>query len=420
MATKQSRRTTETTVTSTPNPAVVAAAIQQPETTTVAVQRRTLRGQGQVMPQPVIPTTTPTPALISDITAENRTSRRIVDKSKTFEQAALEVFPYLEQKNTISRKEVNAIVYQTNVSWPRDIVNKENQASRGVYWFNPHPELTAPLIPPAPILHKEEQPVATVTAQPLPVYVREVSDTQLEAFVKERYSAMDSLIDAVAHNAIHSLIISGAPGLGKSHDTNLILSRINKGYVFHRGYLRASHLYRLLWENRNRGQVIVIDDCDIWNDLAALNILKAALELKDVRQISWGSEKEFIDTTGNTVPRQFNYEGSVIFLTNENLADLRNTRAAQHIDALESRSLMLDLKITTPREILTKIKLTLKAGMLRSRGISATSEQEILAFMEANAPQFKELSLRTVEKIAVLYLTNPTGWQQLARTVCLK
>jgi len=321
----------------------------------------------------------------------------------TFEQAAVVMFPELVDATIIARKQVQEVYNNNNCPWPQHIVNGNNKVGTGVYKFSLDAEAFND------VNYTPAEPIIPET------------DEEMEARIKERYDTMRVLLGSVAVNTINGVIIAGAPGLGKSFETNKILDENGVQFVFHRGYLKATHLFRLLWENRFAGQVIVLDDCDIWGDLTALNILKAALELKATRPISWGSEKEFVDTDGESIPRTFDYEGSIVFLTNEKLGSLSSTKAGPHLAALDSRSMVLDLKIITPREIMCKVKMTVREeGMLRHGGIDHEAEEGILAFMEENANKMKEISLRTAEKIAVLYRMNPSNWEPLARTICLK
>ena len=178
----------------------------------------------------------------------------------------------------------------------------------------------------------------------------------------------------------------------------------------------------MLYENRHPGMVLVLDDCDIWGDEVSLNILKAALELKPVRKIGWGSEKIFFDDGGDEIPRYFQYEGSVIFLTNLNVRELINSgsKYAPHLAAIESRSLVLDMKIKSKRDYLTVIKVKLEDGLLRDKGFSKREEDEIISFVEQNSDKMVELSLRMVEKVAFIYRASPNKWEKLCRSVCLK
>lgn len=322
-----------------------------------------------------------------------------------FETAAVTAFPSIVETGTITRKQAQEICQTTGAKWPNHIINMSNSVGRGVFKFSADLEITG---------------VATAPAAPVE------SDSELDKRIRETYVTLDKLVGAVAENKVNSLIVAGAPGLGKSYEVNRILVEINSGdygYVFHRGYIKATHLFRLLWENRAAGQTVVLDDVDsIFADETALNILKAALELKDTRMVSWGSEKQFTDQDGEEIPRYFDYQGNVIFLTNLNFSELAagNNKNSAHLSALESRSLVLDLKIKTKREVMAKIKLTVRDGMLRSKGLTESEEQELLTFMEEHLDKMKEISLRSMEKLAALFLMDKSDWKPMARTVMLK
>jgi hypothetical protein len=151
-----------------------------------------------------------------------------------------------------------------------------------------------------------------------------------------------------------------------------------------------------------------------------LNMLKAALELKPVRRIGWGSEKEFEDQDGEVIPRYFDYSGSIIFLTNLNIHEIiaSGNKLAPHLSALESRSLVLDLGIKTKREYMIKINQTIKSGMLKEKGFTEDEVEEIMEFLTENTNKLRELSLRMVEKVAALFRANPKSWKKLVRAVC--
>ena len=314
-----------------------------------------------------------------------------------FEELALQEFPNIGE--TITRAQIKAVVTKYNIPSPAHIYSPNNRHSHGVYLFG---QIEA------------REPAVVET------------DEEIEQRISDRYESMEIFIEAVAANTVNSLIIAGAPGLGKSYGVNKVLHRVNGGeygYVFHRGYIRATHLFRLLWENRLKGQTIVLDDTDsLFDDSTALNILKAALELKETRMIGWGSEKDFTDQDGETIPRYFDYEGSIIFLTNLPFSELAQGtgKHAPHLSALESRSLVLDLKIKTKREYMIKIKQTIKAGMLTEKGLTNDEADLIYNFMNTNIDKLKELSIRMCEKITALYLMDKENWVKLATTVCLK
>ena len=317
---------------------------------------------------------------------------------RQFIDAVIKHFPDIQE--SITRDQIREVMNKENLNHPQWLTSPENKLGKNLFGM-PSTTQSAPVI--------------------------EESDDEIDIRIADRYESMETLISAVASNTVNSLVIAGAPGLGKSYTVNKVLNEINYGseynYVFHRGYLRASHLFRLLWENRHQGQTIVLDDTDsIFGDETALNILKAALELKPSRRIGWGSEKEFLDEDGEVIPRYFDYEGSVIFLTNLAFHDLiaSNNKYSPHLSALESRSLVLDLGIKTKKEYIIKIRQTVNSGMLREKGFTSSEESLIMEFVESNIDNLRELSLRMVEKIASLFKLNRNNWEKLAKTVCCK
>ena len=109
-------------------------------------------------------------------------------------------------------------------------------------------------------------------------------------------------------------------------------------------------------------------------------------------------------------------------MTNIAFSDIAqgNTKNAAHLAALDSRSLVLDLKVKTKREFMCIIKHSIADGMLREKGLNVSEENEIIDFMEDNIDRLKELSIRAAEKIAALYSLDKTSWKKLATTVMLR
>lgn len=317
---------------------------------------------------------------------------------REFIDIARDYFPDIGTE--ISSNQVREIVNSRGIGWPQWFTTPENRSSRGMYH-----------LPETHQVHTEPKPMET--------------DDDIKLRIRNIYASMDDMVKAVSANVINSLVISGGAGLGKSYGVNKSLQEVYEGeygYVFHRGHIKATHLFRLLWENRHKGMVIVLDDVDLWEDVQTLNLLKAALELKDVRRIGWGSEKEFEDQDGETIPRYFDYEGSIIFLTNEKIHDLidAKNKNSPHLAAIESRSLVMDMNINTKREY--RIALGLKVyeeGMLKNQGFSEHEITEIMEFFDENFESFREVSLRMIEKIARIYRAVPT-WRTSIPSFCFK
>lgn len=254
--------------------------------------------------------------------------------------------------------------------------------------------------------------------------VVEETDAQIEERLNDAYEAMHTMALATALGKNKSLIISGPAGVGKSHTVTQILENLEDETLgtFVKGYVRPTGLYKMLYENRFKQCTIVFDDADsIFMDDVSLNLLKAACDMSRTRRISWLSETKMEDEEGERLPRNFEFEGSIIFITNydfDNLIDKGN-RLAPHFQALISRSHYLDIGIKTNREYVIRLKQVVRQGMLRDAGFSKAQECELLDFIEVNQNRLRELSLRMVMKIAGL-MNMGGDWKKMAKATCMR
>jgi len=319
-----------------------------------------------------------------------------------FETAAVEMFPELMTSTTITRRQVNDVVAKFKVKYPVHITNPNNNVSRGVFNFSAQMDTNIPAVP-----------------------VVLETDEELDARIRKTYDSMELLVNSVANGITKSMVISGSAGIGKSYTVRKTLEEnVNSNFVFIKGFVKATGIFKLLWENRFEGQTIIFDDSDaVFECPIALNLLKAALELNKTRRIAWLSEKEFISEDGEQIPRYFDYEGTIIFLTNLDFSDMiaRGNKLAPHLSALESRSIYLDMGIKTNRELLTRIKQVVdESSILSDRGINKSEEIKLMSYLTDNVDRLKDLSLRTVEKLAALYLASPEKWIDLADAVMIR
>lgn len=253
------------------------------------------------------------------------------------------------------------------------------------------------------------------------------TDDEIDARLKERFDMIDLLSNASCLGNIRSLIVSGPAGLGKSHAIENAVRRYDPSEtksIIAKGFVRPTGLYLLLHEYRRKGNVIVLDDADsIFADQDALNILKAALDTTKKRTISWRSETRMMDADGNPVDRVFDFEGTVIFITNKDFdAEIaKGSKMSEHYEALISRSHYVECDMHTVREYVVRIRQVVKAGMLRSqKGLNAHEENIILEFIEENKERLRELTLRVALKLADIYKVNPGKFEALAKVSLFK
>jgi hypothetical protein len=187
-----------------------------------------------------------------------------------------------------------------------------------------------------------------------------------------------------------------------------------------KGAATALGLYSTLYKYSDANSVVVFDDCDsILMDDVCLNLLKGALDSGKKRRISWLSDSHMLRREG--VPNQFDFKGSVIFITNLKFDQIKNAKLRDHLDALQSRCHYLDLTLDTTRDKLLRIRQIARTGELfEDQDLSAVAQDEVISFMETNQERLREISLRMAVKIAQLYKSFPAKWQALASSTCMK
>lgn len=258
----------------------------------------------------------------------------------------------------------------------------------------------------------------------------EISDEDILVEQRTRFGTLDRMIDGVISGAVRALIVSGPAGIGKTYRVELALESAHDNeqiqYTAVRGFVKATGLYKLLWENRNPGQIILLDDSDAaFQDEIALNLLKAALDSSVKRTISWRSEKNFVDEVGEEIPKTFDYKGSIIFITNLNFVKLieGGRNLAPHLSALVSRSFYIDLNMKNQREYMLRVFDVLdRSDMASTLCLSETQVETIKGFIRKYHSRLWETSLRSVLKLAQIihFATSNEDFENVAYATCVK
>jgi hypothetical protein len=270
-------------------------------------------------------------------------------------------------------------------------------------------------------LHLVQTHAEELARQLIPV---ERSDEEIQERLDDLFEAMDIMTEATAHGMNRSLIVSGPAGIGKTFGIEKVLANIGPDHFIKQvsGFMRLTGMYRLLYENRQPNRTIVFDDSDsIFADEDKLNLLKNATDTKEVRKISWGAETMMETEDGQAIPREFVFEGNIIFITNTDMQAMsqRGGRLSEHFEALISRSHYLAVDMPENRDYIIRIKQVLAGGMLRNQGFTQDQEDTVLTYMEVYQDELRELSLRMVLKLAGLMKMTPK-WERLAKATCHK
>jgi hypothetical protein len=253
------------------------------------------------------------------------------------------------------------------------------------------------------------------------------TDEQILERLQERFEILDEMTKAVKSGDVRAMIVSGPPGVGKSHGVETVLQKADifntlaerkPKYEVVKGAMSAIGLYAKLYEFSDVGNVVVFDDCDsiLMEDLS-LNILKGALDSSERRFISWNTDSRLLRSEG--IPDRFEFKGAAIFITNIKFEHVRSKKLRDHLDALESRCHYIDLQMDTQREKILRIKQIVPT-MLARYEFEQCVQDELVEFVETNQDKLRELSLRMVLKLADLRKACPRNWTAMAKTTCMK
>jgi len=255
------------------------------------------------------------------------------------------------------------------------------------------------------------------------------SDEEVIARIRQRFDILDEMTTAATNGDIRAMIVSGPPGVGKSYGVERI---VEKACLFDKisgkrlraevvkGSATALGLYSTLYKYSDSNCMLVFDDCDsILLDDVALNLLKGALDSGKKRKISWLSDSSLLRREG--IPDTFNFNGSVVFITNLKFDKMKSQKLRDHLDALQSRCHYLDLTLDTMRDKILRIRQIAKDGELFTEyDFEQCVQDEIIDFMTENKNRFREMSLRMAIKIADLRKSFPLKWKAMAEVTCMK
>lgn len=259
--------------------------------------------------------------------------------------------------------------------------------------------------------------------------VQETEEQAIER-IRERFDILEEMTEGAVDGTVRAMIVVGPPGVGKSFGVEKVLDKAamfdkiggrRPRFEIVKGAMSAIGLYCKLYKYANAGDVLVFDDCDsVLLDDLSLNILKAALDSSKKRTICWNTDSRMLRQEG--VPDRFEFKGSAIFITNIKFEHVKSAKLKDHLGALESRCHYLDLTLDTTRDKMLRIKQIMTDGMLDHYDFSDAEKQEIFEFVDGNKDKLRELSLRTVIKIADLKKMTGAGdkWKRLAETTVMK
>lgn len=254
----------------------------------------------------------------------------------------------------------------------------------------------------------------------------------IQKFEKTKYADPDivfddlkDLVHMVASGVQASLLVTGMPGIGKTYSVTQHLEAFGKhknepnGYVVFKGTSSPFGLYRALYHHKD--QIVLFDDCDaVLKDDTASNILKAALDSYDVREITWMSKSTFdpgemseeeiaskIVEEGK-YPSKFEFKGQIIFISN-----IHKSKIEQ---AVISRSMTIDITLES-QDVFRRMETVLNDI---EKDTPMKLKKEVLEYLkdEYKAENGQQANMRTLLSAMKCRKSGSPNWKRLVTSYC--
>jgi hypothetical protein len=244
------------------------------------------------------------------------------------------------------------------------------------------------------------------------------TDEQIYNRINKTFNIHQRLIVKFVEGLGNGFITSGHTGTGKTFlaEQELVYAA-SKGKIrfhTHAGVISAVNFYILLFENKERDQVLLLDDSDQWKNREFVNTLKAALDSKKERWVHW--DKNSPPLMGKGIPTEFLYEGRLLVNTNENLQKYveKGGDMAEHMKALLGRVKYFDLGVHTLREVYQRmLHLVNTSSFLQDHGFTVRQGELMMKWIRANIGSIRALSMRTLIDLGPL-IREDDDWEDIA------
>lgn len=232
--------------------------------------------------------------------------------------------------------------------------------------------------------------------------------------VQDTFNGIYAQVTSFANNpdsAINGMIVSGDAGTGKTYNVKKALR--DTGHQKNTEYIKgakitAASLYVKLYLNRHKHRIVVLDDCDLIHNSEKnliIPMLLGAADLGQSRDVGWETTKKNPLMEEYNVPHNFQFEGSIIWITNDRKQDIAKS-IKQWKNAIFSRFNFAECNFTDEQKFMYTMHLVENLAMLGNNceefegGYPSNIIAEASDYMATNYRNLVEVTPRIAIKIA--------------------
>ena len=238
--------------------------------------------------------------------------------------------------------------------------------------------------------------------------------------IRDEINKFSTMIERMTLGVINDswhLVLMGDPGQGKTQTVvdTIMKHKVNVAGI--KGTTSAIGLYKFFYEHKDH-DVIVIDDSDAIYDIPeATEMLKAAMDSKDVRKVSWAKQNTNLQAMG--IPSEFTINARIILISNKDLEHTsgRVSKAQRLMKPVMDRAPKFKTGLPNREWEIEYFEMMHEQNNIvcfKERGLNADAQKEVMSFIIENNEKFSTLSFRLIDKICAFYNDDKKMWKELA------
>lgn len=248
--------------------------------------------------------------------------------------------------------------------------------------------------------------------------------------VIKKFDTVETMTKLFLHtdSRMRGLMILGDPGMGKTFFVKkALLENADQDKVrYIKGAdMTSAALYAELYFYRNPGDIIVLDDTDIVNKgkgerSTMLALLKGATDPDPRgRVLEWLRAAMNQKMKDNNIPESFEFNGTIIWITNDTQDQIEKSIGTAHWNAISSRFRQVPAWFDSNEKIMYTLYLIEECDILGKNCLVEPFEQDVIddvcEYLRENWEDMDDVTPRVCIDLADLRHKLPDNWIMYAK-----